>query len=68
MQAGLPVEQHHVAVLQVALHHVADLQVAVRVALQEPQVQPVPVLLCQHKRSGKGSGNCDSLVKQSGAA
>ena len=43
VQAGLPIEQHRVAVVEVAFHLVPELQVPL--LLQEPQVYPLAVLI-----------------------
>lgn len=45
VQAGLPIEQHHIAVLKVPLDHIANFKMPVSVTLQEPQVQAVTILL-----------------------
>lgn len=44
MQAGLAIEEHVVAVDQVALDLVAKLEVAVRVLAQEAQIQALAIL------------------------
>ena len=44
VQTWLPIEQHIVPIDQMALHFVAHLQMPVRVLLQKPQVQALPVL------------------------
>lgn len=44
VQAGLPIEQHHIAILKVPLNHIANLKMPVSVTLQEPQVQAVTIL------------------------
>ena len=44
MQAGLPIKQHYIAILEVPLNHIANLKVPISVTLQEPQVQSVTVL------------------------
>ena len=51
MQAGLPVEQHHIAILQVPLDHIANLEVPIGVALQKPQVQAMAILLADEHRA-----------------
>ena len=48
MQTGLPVEQHYIAILQVPLYHIANLKMPIGVALQEPQVQPVAILVADN--------------------
>ena len=58
MQAGLPVEEHHVAVLQMPLHHVAVLEL-------RSHAPPVAVLEVPEKdeAGGRGGGGGISIVK-----
>jgi hypothetical protein len=59
VQRGLPVEQHHVIVLQVPLHHVADLELGGHLAPVSHKLQRVLVaVLHQDVGAGPRLGAC----------
>ena len=52
MEGWLPIEQHHISILQVALHLVAWLQMDVTVLAPVPQVHTLPILSDDETCSG----------------